>query len=58
MCKKDYSWNPSTCICENGISLKRIADTSVIVMKLLMLPIVYQQMQQILYLQILNQQMP
>ena len=31
MCKKDYSWNPSTCICKNGISLKRIADTSVIV---------------------------
>ena len=25
-----YSWNFSTCICENGQYLKRIADTSVI----------------------------
>ena len=23
---KDYSWNPSTCICENGKYLKGIAD--------------------------------
>ena len=29
-CKKDYSWNPSTCICENSKYLKSIADTSVI----------------------------
>ena len=29
-CKKDYSWNPSTCICENIKHLKSIADTSVI----------------------------
>ena len=29
-CKKDYSWNPSTCICENSKYLKIIADTSVI----------------------------
>ena len=29
-CKKDYSWNPSTCICENGKYLKSIADTSVV----------------------------
>ena len=29
-CKKDYSWNPSKCICENGKYLKNIADTSVI----------------------------
>ena len=28
-CKKDYSWNPSTCICENSKYLKSIADTSV-----------------------------
>ena len=28
--KKDYSWNPSTCICENSKYLKSIADTSVI----------------------------
>ena len=28
--KKDYSWNPSTCICENGKYLKSIADTLVI----------------------------
>ena len=28
--QKDYSWNPSTCICENGKNLKRIADTSLI----------------------------
>ena len=27
--KKDYSWNPSTCICENSKYLKGIADTSV-----------------------------
>ena len=29
-CKKDYSWNSYTCICENGKYLKSIADTSVI----------------------------
>ena len=28
-CKKDYSRNPSTCICENSKYLKSIADTSV-----------------------------
>ena len=28
--QKDYSWNPSTCICENSKYLKSIADTSVI----------------------------
>ena len=28
-CKKDYSWNPSTCICENGNCLKSIVDDSV-----------------------------
>ena len=28
-CKKDYSCNPSTCICENSKYLKSIADTSV-----------------------------
>ena len=27
--KKDYSSNPSKCICENGDYLKSIADTSV-----------------------------
>ena len=27
-CKKDYSWNPSRCICENSKYLKSIADTS------------------------------
>ena len=27
-CKKDYSCNPSTCICENSKYLKSIADTS------------------------------
>ena len=26
-CKKNYSWNPSTCICENSRYLKSIADT-------------------------------
>ena len=31
MCKKDYSWNPSTCICENIMYLKGVADDSVIV---------------------------
>ena len=31
MCKKDYCWNPSTCICENDKYLKRIIDDSVIV---------------------------
>ena len=29
-CKKDYSWNPSKCICENSKYLKYIAGTSVI----------------------------
>ena len=28
-CIKDYSWNPSTCICENIKYLKGIADTIV-----------------------------
>ena len=28
--KKDYSWNPSTCICENSKYFKGIANTSVI----------------------------
>ena len=29
--KKDYSWNPSTCICENDKYLKRFVDDSKIV---------------------------
>ena len=29
-CKKDYSWNPSKCICENDKYLKNIIDESVI----------------------------
>ena len=28
-CKKDYGWNPSTCICQNSKYLKCIADTPV-----------------------------
>ena len=28
---KDYSWNPSTCICENGMFLKSIVDDLAIV---------------------------
>ena len=28
-CEKDYSWNPSICICENSKYLKSVADTSV-----------------------------
>ena len=31
MCKEDYSWNPSTCICENRY-LKSIVDESIIVL--------------------------
>ena len=30
MCKDNYSWNPSTCICENSKYLKHIADVTVI----------------------------
>ena len=30
MYKKDYSWNPSTCTCENSKYLKSIANTSAI----------------------------
>ena len=30
-CKKDCSWNPSTCICDNNKYLKSIDDTSVII---------------------------
>ena len=26
MCKKDYSWNPSTCICENSKYLKNVTE--------------------------------
>ena len=29
-CSKYYSWNPSTCICENSKYSKSIADISVI----------------------------
>ena len=28
MCKKHYSWNPSTCICENPKCLKSTVDES------------------------------
>ena len=28
--KKDYSWNPSSCICENSKYLKSIANTSLL----------------------------
>ena len=28
VCKKDYSWNPSTCICQDSKHLKRIVDYS------------------------------
>ena len=28
-CKKDYSWNPSTCICEKSKYFKSVADTAV-----------------------------
>ena len=31
MCKNDYSWNPSTCICKNGKYLKSTTDDSKIV---------------------------
>ena len=31
MCKKDYSWNSGTCICENKRYSKNIADDQVIV---------------------------
>ena len=31
LCKKDYSWNPSICFCENSGYLKSFADNSVIV---------------------------
>ena len=30
-CKRDYGWNPTTCICDIGEYLKSIDDTSVIV---------------------------
>ena len=30
MQNKDYSWNPSTCICENSTYLESTADTSAI----------------------------
>ena len=30
ICKKEYNWNHSTCICENDKYLKSIADTSVV----------------------------
>ena len=26
-CERDYSWSPSTCICENSKYLKSVADT-------------------------------
>ena len=31
MCKKDYNWNPSTCICKGSRYLKSVVDDSVIV---------------------------
>ena len=30
MCKEDYGWNPTTCICENGKYPGSIIDNSVI----------------------------
>ena len=48
-CKKDYVWNPSTCIRENDRYLKSIADTSVIVCSEIINATVYQQIWQILY---------
>ena len=30
VCQKDYIWNPSTCICENGKYLASIMDDSAI----------------------------
>ena len=46
--KKDCSWNPSACICENSKYLKSIADTSVIMCdKFYLLWILYQQIRQI-----------
>ena len=54
--KKDYSWNPSTCICKNGRHLKSVADDSKIcVMKLYMLRILYQQMWQMIYQEMCQQ---
>ena len=47
--KKDYIWNPSTCICENDKYFKSIADTSVIVCNEIINATVYQQMWQIIY---------
>ena len=41
-CKKDYSWNPSTYICENGKCLKSTVDKSVISCDgIIMLQVVY-----------------
>ena len=31
LCEKDYIWNTSTCICENGTYLANIMDESVII---------------------------
>ena len=40
--KKDYSWNPRTCICENSKYLKRNIDDSVIASDEIVLRIVHQ----------------
>ena len=29
-CKKDYGWNTSICVCENGRHLKSVADDSLV----------------------------
>ena len=49
-CKENRSWNLSTCIGENSMYLKSVADTSVTksVMKLSFSWIIYQQKRQIL----------
>ena len=53
--KKDYSWNPSTCICENAKYLKSCADDQKLrLMKLYILWILYQQMWQVLCQQMLR----
>ena len=47
--KKDYNWNPSTCISQNGKYLKSIADILVIACdEIVMLWILCQQISRVL----------
>ena len=53
-CEKDYSWNPSTCNCENSKYLKSVGNISVTECDEIVIVIIYQQKKQILLQEMLQ----